>query len=246
MKEFSVQHYMFRPLTYEIGLIPAMAMLPEMGYTGVETCFFGGFDNLELSAKELGSRIRDLGLKLVGNHFTREMFKGSHDAAFAFIAEAGGSYAIYNCWNDYSKPEHEEEAAEFLNSLVEPAKKAGITLAYHNHAPEFAVRDGRWIIDRIADKLDPAVALEHDVFFARKQGADPCAYLAEHSDRVRLVHLKQMDAAGENVDLPDGVIDMAKVIASAPNATDFIVEQAQFPVSIAESLRRNAAYLKTL
>jgi len=246
MKEFSVQHFTFRPLTYEMGLFPALALLPEMGYTGVEACFFGGFDSLEMSAKEFGSRLSDLGLKLIGNHFTREMFKGSHEEAFAYIAEAGGKYAIYNCWNDYSKAEHVADAAEFLNSLVEPAKKAGITLVYHNHGAEFVEWDGKLIIDRITDLLDPAVALETDVFFTHKQGVDACEYLKLHGDRVRLVHLKQMNAAGDNVDLPDGVIDMAKVVSCAPNATDFIVEQSQFAVSIADSLRRNADYMKKL
>ncbi len=246
MKEFSVQHFTFRPLTYEMGLFPALAMLPEMGYTGVETCFFGGFETVGMSGKEFGVRLADLGLKMVGNHFTREMFKGSHDEAFAYIAEAGGKYAMYNCWNDYSKAEHPAEAADFLNSLVEPAKKAGITVVYHNHGAEFVEWDGKLILDRIVENLDPAVALELDVFFTHKQGVDACEYLKKRSDRIRLVHLKQMNAAGDNVDLPDGVIDMAKIVANAPNVTDFIVEQSQFAVSIVESLRRNAAFMKEL
>ena len=58
--------------------------------------------------------------------------------------------------------------------------------------------------------------------------------------------MKQLGEGGENVDLPDGMIDMAEVIRSAPYATDYILEQSSFPVSILESLRRNAEYLKTL
>ena len=72
------------------------------------------------------------------------------------------------------------------------------------------------------------------------------AYLRANSDRVRTVHLKQIDKAGNNVDLPDGIIDMAEVIRSAPNATDYILEQSAFEKSIPHSLQRNAEYLKML
>ena len=221
MKEFSVQHYTFRPLSNEIGMIPMLEKLSRMGYTGVELCCFGGFESLKMDAKELKDRMDDLGLKLVGNHFTREMFRGDHHAAFVYIAEAGGRYAIYNIWGSYDTLADVEDKAAYLNSLSTIAAREGITLLYHNHAHEFVQVDGRLIIDRLDEVLDPAIGFEHDVFFSRQQGC-------------------------ENVDLPDGMIDMAEVIRSAPYATDYILEQSSFPVSILESLRRNAEYLKTL
>lgn len=246
MKEFSVQHYTFRPLSNEIGMIPMLEKLSRMGYTGVELCCFGGFESLKMDAKELKDRMDDLGLKLVGNHFTREMFRGDHHAAFAYIAEAEGRYAIYNIWGSYDTLADVEDKAAYLNSLSTIAAREGITLLYHNHAHEFVQMDGRLIIDRLDEVLDPAIGFEHDVFFSRQQGCDVYEYLRTHGHRVRTVHLKQLGEGGENVDLPDGMIDMAEVIRSAPYATDYILEQSSFPVSILESLRRNAEYLKTL
>ena len=105
---------------------------------------------------------------------------------------------------------------------------------------------GKLVIDRLADALDPAVFFEHDVFFAKQQNCDVYNYLRTHADRIRTVHLKQISSSGENVDLPDGILDMAEVIRSAPYATDFILEQASFKKSIPESLQRNGAFLKTL
>lgn len=246
MKEFSVQHYTFRPLSNEIGLIPMLEKLAGMGYTGVELCCFGGFESLQMDAKELKKHLDDLGLKLVGNHFTREMFQGSHEEAFDYIAQAGGHYAIYNIWGSYDTQADVEEKASYLNSLSAIAAKAGITLLYHNHAAEFASIDSKLIIDRLDEVLDPAVGFEHDVFFSRQQGCDVSEYLRSHGHRVKTVHLKQLSAAGENVDLPDGIIDMAEVIRCASYATDYILEQSSFPLSIMESLRKNAEYLKTL
>ena len=63
---------------------------------------------------------------------------------------------------------------------------------------------------------------------------------------IGAVHLKQIDGAGENVDLPDGILDIARVIRCASQATDYIVEQASFRDSISASLQRNGEFLRNL
>ena len=246
MKEISVQQYTFRPWSNEAGLWPVLEQISQMGYTGLEMCCFGGFEPLELTAKELKLRLNDLGIHLIGNHFTRAMFQGRHEDAFAYIAEAGGKYAIYNIWGEYDTVDEVSRKAEYLNSLAPLAEQAGITLLYHNHAQEFVQLDGRLIIERLEEVLDPRIYFEHDVFFSRSQNCDVYAYLKAHAERVRTVHLKQIDEKGENVDLPDGILDMAQVIRCAPKATDYILEQAAFKEGIPQSLRRNAEFLKAL
>lgn len=246
MKELSVQQYTFRPWSNQDGLWPVLEQISRMGYTGLEMCCFGGFEALQMSARELKSRLGDLGMHMIGNHFTREMFGGCYDEAFAYIAEAGGKYALYNIWGKYETESDVLEKADFLNGLSAIAQKEGITLLYHNHAPEFVWMNGKLVIDRLADVLDPNIGFEHDVFFARQQGCDVYEYLRTHADRVRTVHLKQIDQDGNNVDLPDGILDMAEVIRCAPMATDYILEQASFQNGIPASLQRNAQFLKTL
>lgn len=246
MKELSVQQYTFRPWSNQDGLWPVLEQISQMGYTGLEMCCFGGFDALQMGAKELKTRLDDLGMHMIGNHFTREMFLGSHEEAFDYIAEAGGNYAIYNIWGSYDTPDDVAQKADYLNTLSPIAKAAGITLLYHNHAPEFVMMEGKLIIDRLAEVLDPEIFFEHDVFFSRQQGCDVYKYLRTHTDRVRTVHLKQINALGENVDLPDGILDMAEVLRCASKATNFILEQASFKEGIPQSLKRNAAFLKTL
>jgi sugar phosphate isomerase/epimerase len=246
MKELSVQQYTFRPWANQEGLFPVLKKLREMGYTGLEMCCFGGFEGLQMSARELKGRLEELGMHMIGNHFTREMFTGDHAAAFDYIAQAGGKYAIYNIWGRYDTLADVREKAEYLNGLSPIAKKAGITLLYHNHAPEFAALEGKLVIDWLAEELSPDIFFEHDVFFARQQNCDVYRYLRDHADRVRTVHLKQINAAGENVDLPDGILDMAQVVRCAESATDFILEQSSFQESIPQSLARNAQFLKAL
>ncbi len=237
---------MFRPLSNEEGLFPVLSEIAGMGYTGVEMCCFGGFEQLNMSAKEFGTRMRELGLNFIGNHFTRQMFSGSYDEAFAYIAEAGGRYAMYNIWADYNTEDDVSAAAEFLNSLAAIARREGLSLLYHNHDAEFVNMNGKLVVDRLFDELDSNVYLEADVFFMKKQGIDVYGYLKEHAERIRAVHLKQISADGENVDLPDGILDMSEVIRCAPCATDYIVEQAAFSGTIRESLKRNAEFMKKI
>lgn len=244
--KLSVQQYTFRPWSNQDGLFPVLERISAMGYTGLEMCCFGGFEPLGMDAKELKSRLADLGISMIGNHFTREMFQGSHEEAFAYIAEAGGRYAIYNIWGSYDSTDEVLRKADYLNGLAEIAQKEGITLLYHNHGAEFVSLDGKLIIDRLGEALDPRIFFEHDVFFAKQQGCDVYEYLRTHGERVKTVHLKQINEARENVDLPDGIIDMAEVIRCATNATDFILEQASFKEGIPQSLQRNAEYLKRL
>lgn len=244
--KLSVQQYTFRPWSNQDGLFPVLERISAMGYTGLEMCCFGGFEPLGMGARELKSRLADLGISMIGNHFTREMFQGSHEEAFAYIAEAGGRYAIYNIWGSYDSTDEVLRKADYLNGLAEIAQKEGITLLYHNHGAEFVSLDGKLIIDRLGEALDPRICFEHDVFFAKQQGCDVYEYLRTHGGRVKTVHLKQINGARENVDLPDGIIDMAEVIRCATNATDFILEQASFKEGIPQSLQRNAEYLKRL
>lgn len=94
--------------------------------------------------------------------------------------------------------------------------------------------------------LPKPVGFEHDIFFSKQRGCDVYSYLKKNGHRVRAVHLKQISAEGENVDLPDGILDIAEVIRCAPNATDYILEQASFREGIPASMKRNAEFLKSL
>lgn len=247
MKEFSVQQYTFYPLIEKMGLMPILEKLPDMGYTGVEFCFFSGFDALNTTGKEFGKRLSDIGLKMVGNHFDRAVFNGSYERAFDFIAEAGGKYAIYNLWGPYNTMDDISSAAEYIANVGKIAKKCGIQLIYHNHAPEFAMMDGKLIIDHLFERFEGNVLLETDVYFASGQIDDVYGYIRKNAEKIRVVHFKQRAKDGSITDLPDGIVDMAAVRDAATHATDFVLEQHDnFPVSIMDSLKRNAEFLKAL
>ncbi len=247
MKNFAIQHYTFRPLSNEIGFFPMLNKVAKMGYNELESCFFGGFDTAGFTAKELRQNLADLGITYIGNHFTRAMFDGHpYEETFDFIAEAGGRYVLWNSWHPHETLADIEDTANFLNSIVPFVKQAGLTLCYHNHSGEFVEIEGKLIIDRMLDLFDPAIGLETDVYFARQKIEDVAGYIRRTGDRIRLIHFKQMDAEGNNMDLEGGIIDMKEIKNAAVYAEHFILEQTTYPGPIEDSLERNAAFLKAL
>lgn len=247
MKQFAIQHYTFRPHSNEIGFFPMLDKVAAMGYNEMESCFFGGFSDAGFTAKELRQKLADLGMTYIGNHFTRALFDGhSYEEAFDFIAEAGGRYAIWNSWHPHHTMEDVTDTTGFLNTLVPYAKNAGLTICYHNHSGEFIELDGKLIIDHMAEQFDPAIYLETDVYFARQSIEDVAGYIRRTGERIRLIHFKQMDAEGNNMDLEGGIIDMKEIKDAAAYAEHFILEQTTYPGPIEESLQRNAKFLSTL
>jgi len=78
-----------------------------------------------------------------------------------------------------------------LNEAGETSRRAGITLCYHAHSFEFEPIDGVRPLDLMLRETDPSLlALELDVFWASVAGVDPASYIAAHSGRVPLLHLK--------------------------------------------------------
>ena len=58
--------------------------------------------------------------------------------------------------------------------------------------------------------------------------------------------MKQSDANIENVDLPDGILDMKDIIESAKYAKHFVVEQEAYKIGAYESCKADIDYLKGL
>jgi len=131
--------------------------------------------------------------------------------------------------------------ADRLNHAGELCKKAGMHMAYHNHAYEFGGKPRA--IDIFFERLDPKlVAMELDVFWLSVAGQDPVETLKKWKGRVALLHLKDKakDAPhqfAENVpadafqEVGSGSIDFRAILKAAPGAgvKHDIVEQEQTP-----------------
>ena len=150
--------------------------------------------------------------------------------------------------------------ADRMNAAGELCKKAGMRMAYHNHAYEFGGKPGMRPIDIFFERLDPSlVAMELDVFWLSVAGQDPVEALKKWKGRVALLHLKDKakDAPhqfAENMpnaafqEVGSGVLDFPAILKAAPGAgvKHYIVEQDQTPGDPLDSLRKSFNYLKTV
>jgi sugar phosphate isomerase/epimerase len=116
--------------------------------------------------------------------------------------------------------------ADRLGQIAAQAQPLGIEVGYHNHTWEFESEiDGRSAFDVFAERLDPAVVLEIDTYWAEVGGQSAPELLARLGDRVRLLHVKDgprtTDASAQQ---PAGAGDMPvkEILAAAPDAVRVI------------------------
>lgn len=91
----------------------------------------------------------------------------------------------------WTTSEDVDRNAERLNARAVQAAEHGLRVGYHNHDHELSTLiDGRTALEVFAERLDPSVALEVDLYWATAGGADPVALLDRLGDRVIAVHVK--------------------------------------------------------
>jgi sugar phosphate isomerase/epimerase len=104
-----------------------------------------------------------------------------------------------------------------LNGIGGAARSRGLVLAYHNHDFEFApFADGTTPFRLLLTETDPRdVKLELDVYWVAKAGQGPVQYLKNGTDRIVLVHLKDLGADGSTVEVGSGVLPMEQIVRTA-------------------------------
>lgn len=191
------------------------------------------------------------------------------DKGFADLvatASAGGVRHLVLAWIPQAR--RPDSAAGYralgdsLNRAGERASRAGLQLAYHNHAFEFQEFDrNRRALDLIVEATDAAlVKLELDVFWVAVTGADPVALIRAHAGRIALMHLKdKAKNVGPSLredqvprtaftEAGAGTLDFRAIFAAADAAgvQHYFVEQDHTPGDPLASLRKSYQYLASL
>lgn len=106
-----------------------------------------------------------LGCTEIGMSIMPERYRGSYEGLLAMI-------------KDYTP-------------VIRKIKDAGMNFHYHNHDVEFIREGEQTLLDILMDEM-PEIDLLFCSFWAQVAGADPIEYLNKYSDRIRIVHLKDM------------------------------------------------------
>jgi sugar phosphate isomerase/epimerase len=112
--------------------------------------------------------------------------------------------------------------AERLNEAAARAAEHGLAFGYHNHEWELSTRPGGTpALELLAARLDPAVVLEVDTYWAQVGGVDAPGLLTRLGDRVRFIHVKDGPLTRDvdaQVPAGQGGMDVPAVLEAAPNA----------------------------
>lgn len=241
---WGVQLYTLRD-RIEDDLEATLAAVAAIGYTEVELFQLHG-----LTPAGMRSRLDAVGLRATSSHYPIQAFRGNLEQSVDSAAVLGQSLMVLP-----SIPSEERTAeglvrvADDLSRAGERAAAAGLRVGYHNHDWELrSMADGTRPIDLLLDRSDAAlVDWQMDVFWTVHGGADPLTMLAERGDRVTSVHVKDRTGDGEMVDVGDGVIDFATILADAASRAlrHAYVEHDQ-PDDSVESVRRSYGHLTSL
>ncbi len=241
-KPIAVQLYTLRDAAAN-GIRPVLDRLGAAGYAGVETAGLQG-----LTGDEFRAALDNAGLKVASAHVNyggRDAFRAELDAH----APLGADTIIvpYAGPEEFSSPDAVAKLAERLNRGNAIAQEYGLALGYHNHFWELsAINDGRHALLSLFDQLEPTVVAEIDMYWAQVGGMDPVELVTTLGDRVTRLHVK--DGPAERYGEPmtavgQGSVDVAAVIAAAPNAQWHIVELDDCATDMFEAVEASLKFL---
>ncbi|MFJ4716489.1 sugar phosphate isomerase/epimerase family protein [Streptomyces sp. NPDC088785] len=159
----------------------------------------------------------------------------------------------------WADAERIQQTATLLNDAAVIAADHGLRVGYHNHSQEFTPTvDGLSAYEWFVARLDDAVGLELDVYWASAGGNDPVALLGRLGDRVTALHIKDgavVDdpftsgapfdiALTRQVPAGRGEIAVDAALAAAPNAAYAIVEFDAYAGDIFEGIAGSIAHLR--
>lgn len=185
-------------------------VLARAGYSSVE-----GYGGLYASVDDAGlAGLRDElagnGLSMPTGHFGLDMLENETDRVLE-IARMVGIQSIY-CPHLAPDQRPTDAAGWFafgqrLQEAGKPFRDAGHDFGWHNHDFEFkALPDGSTPQEQIFAG-GPDLSWEADIAWVIRGGADPLGWIKSYGKRITAVHVKDIAAAGENVD-EDGWADV--------------------------------------
>lgn len=231
-----VQLYTVRDLMAE-DVAATLDLVAGTGYAEVE--FAGYFGH---APAELRRLLDAAGLAAPSVHVPYSAFEDDADGVIEAAVAIGHEYVVIPYLDeDQRSLDDYRRHCENFNRWGEACVAAGLGFGYHNHMFEFESTEGTIPYDLILSETDPGlVAMELDLAWARGGGADAVAYFNEWPGRFPLVHIKDLNAAREEVDIGDGGVEFDRIFAHAEVAgLEHGFVERDHPADARESIRRN-------
>jgi len=244
-----------------------LKQIADIGYKEVESAFSmkGGYYGMKPA--EFAQMVKDVGLSWKSHHVLGTPYinpstgkpmtdqsgtplRTLRDNYQELIDEVAGAHVPYIvcATTAFGNAEELKTSIDILNKSAEAAKKAGITLAYHNHDKEFTSVDGRVVYDRFLDEITPVMKMELDLCWVTKAGVDPVALFKKHPGRYPLWHVKDIDKDFTGPQpVGTGIVDFKRIFENAKTAglQHYFVEH-DMPADAVQSITTSFNNLKKI
>lgn len=217
-----------------LGTLRAVA---AMGYRAVEPA--GLYD---VPAAQVRAALDELGVSAPSAHVPLERLEADLAGQVADLQTLGCKYATVPFVAEARRNSAAAVSAlaAQLNALGRQLRDAGLQLAYHHHAFEFAPLDKGTMWEILTGETDLAlVKLQIDAFWADRGGHDPAALIRRHGERVVMLHLKDRAADGSDVPAGTGSLDWDAILAAGrENGVELYICEQDNPRDALEDARR--------
>ena len=230
-----VQLYSLREFIQTNGLEPALSIIAEAGFTGVE---FAGFYGK--TAEEIQSLLNRYHLHAISAHVGADAIETELP-----ILQALGITCAVIPYIDFNNSVSFEDGLRQCRCAEHILKQNEMILGYHNHAHEF--KNGTDIVGRLTEQM-PGLKLELDAFWLTVSGISTTNYMRAHSDRLIYLHVKEY---GESVDdinpvigSGNGKLNEVLALGKELNLEWAILEAERIDLPPKEYLQRGYAFMK--
>ena len=226
-----------------------LGTLKAIASFGLEFVELGGL-NRE-SVKDWKGYLDETGLKVSGAHYGMTEFEQPEE--LFDVMNTLNCKTIIMPWISSDHFVSLDSLKVFSEKLIDAgtkARDAGFDYLYHNHDFEIKEIDGKCGLEHLMDIVPADIMnFEVDVAWVRVGGKDEVEFINAHADRVKVLHLKDVDLsrtpqwtiAGE------GLVDMDGCLAfAAENNISFgAIELDESPCPPLEAVQRSYEFFKS-
>ncbi len=226
-----------------------LGTLKSIAGFGLEYIELGGLNRD--SVKDWRGYLNETGLKVSGAHYGLTEFE-TPDELFE-VMYVLDCRTIIMPWISSEHFATLDSIKAFSDTLADCGKKAqaaGFEYLYHNH--DFEIRDveGKSGLEHLMDIIPSEIMnFEVDVAWVRVGGKDEVEFLNAHADRVKMLHLKDVDPARTPrwTIAGDGLVDMDGCLAfAAANDISFGgIELDESPCPPLEAVQRSFEFFQS-
>ncbi len=246
MKKLGVQLWSVHE-EFDANIPKTLKKIASMGYNAIEFAGYAG-----ATPEEMKRYLDESGLTVMGSHVKLERLKDSFEEEIAMNTAVCNKNIVIP-WGNMESVETISVLADFINYIQPKLEEKGFNLLYHNHRVEFEPLGdtGKRPIDFLLEKC-PDLKFELDTGWAYAGGSCPIEFMKQHSDRIKLLHLKNFYEGEEDYvmcNISEGKINVNEIITIARilGITEHIIEdETQPPVDKYESMTKSREYYFTI